>query len=71
MLNGPDRWGRYSYIIYWIADYTPGHPDGEYASRVKGQVFFANPSQNGHDEFIEVDRQPEIWEVNLAGACGF
>lgn len=38
--SGPDRLGRYSHTRFWMTDYTPGHPDGEYKLREVGQVFF-------------------------------
>lgn len=38
--SGPDDRGRYSYTLYWMADYHPGHPDGEYGWRERGQCFF-------------------------------
>lgn len=39
--RGPDEQGRYFYTLEWFADYHPGHPDGEYAHRKRGQCFFA------------------------------
>ena len=39
--SGPDSLGRYSYTLFWMADYHPGHPEGEYARRERAQGFFA------------------------------
>lgn len=39
--NGPDEEGRYSYAMFWVADYHPGHPDGEHRVAERGQVFFS------------------------------
>lgn len=39
--SGPDRLNRYVYSLYWMADYHPGHPDGEYKRRERGQYFHA------------------------------
>lgn len=41
LTSGPDELGRYHFTLYWMADYHPGHPDGEYATRERGQCFFA------------------------------
>jgi hypothetical protein len=41
--EGPDDRGRYSYALFWWADYHPGHPDGEHAHRERGQHFFGVP----------------------------
>jgi hypothetical protein len=38
--KGPDSLGRYSYSKHWWTDYHPGHPDGEYGWRERGQNFF-------------------------------
>ena len=38
--GGPDGLGRYSYTLFWWADYHPGHPDGEHARRERAQEFF-------------------------------
>lgn len=38
VLTGPNRDGDYSYFVYWMADYHPGHPDGEYRWRERGQI---------------------------------
>ena len=39
--SGPDSLGRYSYTLFWMADYHPGHPEGEYARRERAQCFFS------------------------------
>lgn len=39
--SGPDALGRYHYTLFWLANYHPGHPDGEYGWRERAQEFFA------------------------------
>ena len=39
--SGPDRQGRYFHTRFWMADYHPGHPDGEYRRAERAQVFNA------------------------------
>jgi hypothetical protein len=46
--SGPDSLGRYSYTLFWMADYHPGHPDGEHRIAERGQCFFA-PLRKKHD----------------------
>jgi hypothetical protein len=41
--SGPDRQGRYQYTLFWMADYHPGHPDGEHRLAERGQVFLGVP----------------------------
>lgn len=41
ILEGPDRAGRYHYALFWFADYSPGHPGGEYVRRERAQHFRA------------------------------
>jgi hypothetical protein len=49
--RGPDERGRYVYTRFWIADYHPGHPDGEYRRAERGQVFHAAmPRRSGRRE---------------------
>lgn len=36
-----DEDGRESFTLFWMADYHPGHPDGEHGWRERGQCFFA------------------------------
>jgi len=45
----PDRYGRYRYTMFWLADYHPGHPDGEHAIRERAQEFFAVPPAQGEE----------------------
>lgn len=40
----PDALGRQSFSIYWLANYHPGHPEGEYRWAIRGQNFFAKVS---------------------------
>ena len=37
--EGPDRQGKYAFGLFWMADYHPGHPEGEYVRRERGQMF--------------------------------
>ena len=41
ILSGPDSLGRYVYFLTWLDDYFPGHPEGEYVTRERGQIFHA------------------------------
>lgn len=54
-LSGPDRHGRFSYFIHWLATYHPGHPLGEHRLGLRGQVYFADPVANGHDKYTKWD----------------
>jgi len=40
ILKGPDSLGHYHYALFWIADYHPGHPDGEHRRAERVQHFF-------------------------------
>jgi hypothetical protein len=39
VLEGPDDKGRWTFFVYWMADYHPGHPEGEHVCRERGQIF--------------------------------
>lgn len=47
IIAGPLRYDRdtgepvYHYALFWMADYHPGHPEGEHARRERGQHFLA------------------------------
>jgi len=43
--SGSDSLGRCHFSLHWMTDYTPGHPDGEYVRRERGQHFFADPRE--------------------------
>jgi hypothetical protein len=45
--SGPDSEGRYHYGLFWLADYHPGHPEGEYRRAERGQHFFGVPPNDG------------------------
>ena len=47
--DGPDSFGNYTFTVYWLAEYHPGHPDGEYRLAERGQVFHANPVELGYE----------------------
>lgn len=38
--SGPDESERYTYVMEWVDDYFPGHPEGENVTRWRGQYFF-------------------------------
>lgn len=42
-----DEWGRCHFSLHWMADYHPGHPDGEYRRAERGQHFNADPRSYG------------------------
>ena len=37
--SGPDQQGNYHYALFWLADYHPGHPGGEYRIAERGQHY--------------------------------
>ena len=39
IFSGPDSRGRYGYFLLWKDNYFPGHPEGEYVERLRGQAF--------------------------------
>lgn len=41
--SGPDERGRYHYALFWMADYHPGHPEGEHRTAERGQHFYGVP----------------------------
>jgi hypothetical protein len=41
ILEGPDDYGNFLHFRYWMADYHPGHPKGEYRTAERGQIFRA------------------------------
>lgn len=41
IFSGPDEQGRYGHFRYWMSDYHPGHPKGEYRTAERGQVHFS------------------------------
>jgi hypothetical protein len=55
--EGPDRHGNYHYALFWMADYHPGHPDGEYAHRERGQHFLAHPPE-WTKSLKQIDKRP-------------
>lgn len=57
VIDGPDSLGRYTYIVYISCGYFPGHPEGEYHSGERGQVFHTSlPDDLDEYEIIEKDR---------------
>ena len=52
--SGSDSLGRCSFTLYWMTNYCPGHPEGEYARREVGQCFFADPTKHGFHSPEEV-----------------
>ena len=49
LYSGPDERGRYHFALFWMADYHPGHPDGEYRLAERGQHFFGTPPAIARD----------------------
>jgi len=47
--SGPDSQGRYSFTIRWMADYHPGHPDGEYRRDWRYQCYHTTLTQEEID----------------------
>lgn len=45
--SGPDNHGRYSFALFWMANYHPGHPLGEHRHAERGQHFLARPEDYG------------------------
>lgn len=43
--SGPDKWGYYHFALFWMADYHPGHPDGEHRLAERGQHYYAEAPQ--------------------------
>jgi hypothetical protein len=43
IMSEPDSRGRVHYAAFWIAEYHPGHPEGEHMTRERGQHFFGVP----------------------------
>jgi|SanBayMetagenome_1026888.scaffolds.fasta_scaffold13953_2 hypothetical protein len=41
----PDKYGRRSFMLYWMADYHPGDPQGEYRRAERGQVHVSIPEE--------------------------
>lgn len=41
--EGPDSDGKYLFWIFWMDNYHPGHPKGEYRLAERGQLFKSNP----------------------------
>lgn len=52
-----DSLGRCSFSLHWMADYHPGHPDGEYQRRERAQTFFADPLKFGHQRPEDVKEE--------------
>lgn len=42
-----DNQNRCTFALYWLADYHPGDPAGEYRHAERGQVFFSDPKTHG------------------------
>lgn len=43
-----DEKGECSFSLFWMADYHPGHPQGEHRTAERGQCFRADPRKYGH-----------------------
>lgn len=54
--EGPSKYGDYHYALFWMADYHPGHPDGEHGWRERGQHFLA-PIPKWTDSLKQIDKR--------------
>lgn len=54
--EGPNKQGDYHYALFWMADYHPGHPEGEHGLRERGQHFLA-PIPKWTDSLKQVDKR--------------
>ena len=43
----PKDGNRCHFALFWMADYHPGHPDGEHRVAERGQHFYADPVEHG------------------------
>jgi len=68
-LTESDDKGRCMFFLYWMANYHPGHPDGEYRVAERGQVFYADPMKYGFPRPEQVedwnDVDPPDWRCAL------
>lgn len=53
LVEGPDRYGRYTLLLYWIGQ---GHFTG-----TRGQVFLADPTLHKHDRVVGGRRWPRTY----------
>lgn len=58
--SDPDARGRCHFAIMWVSDYHPGHPDGEYVTRERGQHYFGVP----RDRFKPTDKDQPMRKAN-------
>jgi hypothetical protein len=42
--SGPDRDGKCHFALFWMADYHPGHPQGEHRIAERSQHLRADPA---------------------------
>lgn len=56
--RGPDSLDRYTYGLFWMANYHPGHPDGEYRWAERAQIFFCRLPKS-LNEYDVTDQQRE------------
>ena len=42
IIQGPDRFGKYSFILYWRTNYIPGQPELSHPGLVRAQAFHAS-----------------------------
>ena len=52
IMSEPDSRGRVRYVAYWIAEYHPGHPEGEDMTRERAQHFFGVPPDRFDERII-------------------
>lgn len=53
--SGRNSEGKCAYNLHWLADYHPGHPEGEHRLGIRSQGYFADPIKNGHAEYPKWD----------------
>lgn len=46
--SASDKLGRCHFSLHWWDNYFPGHSEGEFVRRERGQNFYADPHQYGH-----------------------
>ena len=66
--SGSDKDGRCSFTLYWMADYHPGHPQGEHRRAERGQVFHGDPRAYGYprpEDATEADRKVNVSQKEL------
>ena len=61
--SNSDSQGRCRFALYWMSDYHPGDPRGEYRTAERGQYFFADPRKHGFARPEEAAGKPQNQEL--------